>query len=201
MAAEITARQGQFLAFIHGFTVKHGYAPSFEQIGAHFGITAPSVNTMIKTLERRGLLSRLPGVARSLRVLVPAAVLPSSEFGTRSTGGQRRGGRISASASAMADVAGAVAIAVLEAAMPCLVAAPANVEGAMVVRVAAQAVYATLLKLGFTKNGAAEVARVVGSEAARWDSTGRGTMIRDRHWAMHQGGRRRAVVTTPRKAR
>ncbi len=50
MAAEFTARQGQFLAFIHGFTLKNGYAPSFEQIGAHFGITAPSVNTMIKTL-------------------------------------------------------------------------------------------------------------------------------------------------------
>src|SRR6266851_1292129 len=81
MAAEFTARQGQFLAFIHGFTVKHGYAPSFEQIGAHFGITAPSVNNMVKTLERRGLLSRLPGVARSLRVTVPASDLPGGEYG------------------------------------------------------------------------------------------------------------------------
>src|SRR5216684_1028764 len=201
MAAEFTARQGQFLAFIHRFTVKHGYATSFEQIGGHFGITTPSVNTMIKTLERRGLLSRLPGVARSLRVLVPSAVLPSTEFGARAPVGKLRVGKISAPASGTADVAGAVAIAVLEAVMPCLVAAQAKVEGAMVVRAAAQSVYAALLRLGFMEYEAAEVARLVGSEAARWDSTGRGTVISDRQWAMHQGGRRRAVVTTPRKAR
>src|SRR5258708_39295703 len=134
MAAEFTARQGQFLAFIHGFTLKHGYAPSFEQIGAHFGITAPSVNTMIKTLERRGLLSRLPGVARSLRVLVPAAVLPSSEFGARSTRGQLRGGKISSSASATADVAGPVAIRGLEAGVHGLVAGPAHGDRAPVWR-------------------------------------------------------------------
>src|SRR5260370_16293325 len=121
MAAEFTARQGQCFAFMQGCRVKHGYAPSFEQIGAHFGITAPSVNTMIKTLERRGLLSRLPGVARSLRVLVPAAVLPSTEFGARAPAGKLRGGKISAPASGTADVARAVAIAVLETVMPRLV--------------------------------------------------------------------------------
>ena len=70
--AEPTARQGQFLSFILGFTDKRGYAPSYEEIGWHFGLTAPSVNSMIKMLERRGFLSRMPGVARSLRVLVPA---------------------------------------------------------------------------------------------------------------------------------
>jgi hypothetical protein len=103
--------------------------------------------------------------------------------------------------SATADVAGEVAIAVLEAVMQCLVAAQANVEGAMVVRAAAQAVYTALLRLGFMENEAAEVARIVWSEAARSDSAGRGSVIGDRHWAMHHGGRRRAVVTTPRKAR
>lgn len=183
MAATFTARQGQFLSFIQGFTVRYGYAPSFEQIGAHFGITAPSVNTMIKTLERRGLLSRLPGVARSLRVLLPTAVLPSSEFGARPTGGKSRGEKISASPSITAvDGAGAAAIAVLDAVMPRLVTAGADVAGEVVVRAAAQAVYAALLKLGFTEKEAADVARRVGSEAARWDSTGRGTVISNWQW-------------------
>ena len=70
MTAPFTAR-GEYLAFIHRFTAQHGVAPSFDEIAAHFGISSPSVNGMIKTLERRELLSRVPGVARSLRVLVP----------------------------------------------------------------------------------------------------------------------------------
>ncbi len=62
-----TYRQGEYLAFIHDFTERRSMAPSFEEIGKHFGTTPPSVNGMIKTLEQRGFLSRQPGVARSLR--------------------------------------------------------------------------------------------------------------------------------------
>jgi SOS-response transcriptional repressor LexA len=191
MAAQFTPRQGQFLAFIQGFTVKHGYAPSFEQIGAHFGVTPPSVNSMIKMLERRGLLSRLPGVARSLRVLVPAAALPGSEFGSRATEVQARGARVSALWTGTGEVAGAVAIAVLDAVMPSVGHAQANLEGEMVVRTAAQAVYTELLKSGATESEAAGVARRVGSEAARWESSGRGTVINDRRWVKNRGGRAR----------
>jgi len=66
-----TARQGEYLAFIHRFTLKHGVAPSFEEIAARFGTSSPSANGMIRTLERHAWLSRVPGVARSLRVLAP----------------------------------------------------------------------------------------------------------------------------------
>jgi repressor LexA len=59
MTTPFTARQGQYLSFIHGFIVKHGVAPSFEEIGVHFGTTPPSVNNMIKTLDERGFLSRV----------------------------------------------------------------------------------------------------------------------------------------------
>jgi repressor LexA len=170
VAARFTARQGQFLAFIHGFTVKRGCAPSFEQIGAHFGVTAPSVNSMIKMLERRGLLSRLPGVARSLRVLVPAEALPGSEFDSRATERQARGERVSSSQDREGEVAGTVAIAVLDAVMPCLGRELADLEGGVVVRSAAHAVYTALLKSGLTRNKAADVAKRVGSEAARWES-------------------------------
>jgi hypothetical protein len=37
-----------------------------------FMVSAPSVHQMVMTLEKRGLIARRPGVARSLRVLVSA---------------------------------------------------------------------------------------------------------------------------------
>ena len=146
--AEPTARQGQFLSFILGFTDKRGYAPSYEEIGWHFGLTAPSVNSMIKMLERRGFLSRMPGVARSLRVLVPAAALPGSDFGP--TGSKRRAGKVPASP-------GAVAIAVLDALEP-LLAAQSKTGRARAGATAAQALHATLLGFGCTEEQAADAA-------------------------------------------
>ncbi len=65
-----TARQGEYLAFIAAFTDRYGIAPSFEDIGRHFMTTPPSVNSMIKMLEARGFLRRVPGKARSLQVVV-----------------------------------------------------------------------------------------------------------------------------------
>ena len=81
MPEKITHRQAQFLAFIHRFTERHGVSPSFDEIAAYFGITSPSVNGMVKTLERNGFISRRPGAARTLRVEVPAHLLPDVDFG------------------------------------------------------------------------------------------------------------------------
>lgn len=66
-----TARQREYLVFIKAFTDRWSVPPSFEEIGRHFQTTPPSVNSMIKTLEARGFLARVPGAARTLRVLVP----------------------------------------------------------------------------------------------------------------------------------
>jgi hypothetical protein len=66
-----TARQREYLSFIKAFTDRWGVPPSFEEIGRHFETTAPSVNGMVKTLEARGFLARVPGAARTLRVLLP----------------------------------------------------------------------------------------------------------------------------------
>lgn len=40
-------------------------------------VSPPSVNQMVKTLEKKGLVLRQPGVARSIRVLVPEGEIPS----------------------------------------------------------------------------------------------------------------------------
>lgn len=107
-----TRRQGEYLAFIHRFTKRRGIAPSFEEIASHFGTTSPAVNGMIKTLEQRGLLSRVPGVARSLQVLVAPDLLPESDY--RAAGDSAR----RSSAPTPADAALAAAIAVLGVLLP-----------------------------------------------------------------------------------
>ena len=71
-----TRRQGQYLAFIHYYTKVNGYPPAQADIRRYFGVTAPSVHNMLKTLESRGLILRVAGQARSIRVLVDAADLP-----------------------------------------------------------------------------------------------------------------------------
>jgi hypothetical protein len=65
-----TTRQREYLSFIKAFTDRWGVPPSFEEIARHFETTPPSVNGMVKTLEARGFLSRVPGAARTLRVLL-----------------------------------------------------------------------------------------------------------------------------------
>jgi hypothetical protein len=46
-----------------------------------FRLTPPSVHQMLLTLERNGLISRRPGMARSIAVLVDRADLPPLEPG------------------------------------------------------------------------------------------------------------------------
>ncbi len=73
---QFTRLQGQYLAFIHTYTKLHRVAPAEADLQRYFKVTPPSVHQMILTLARRGLISREPGKARSIRVLVPQARLP-----------------------------------------------------------------------------------------------------------------------------
>ena len=43
----------------------------------YFRVTPPSVHQMILTLEKHGLITRIPGRARSIELLVPPAELPA----------------------------------------------------------------------------------------------------------------------------
>jgi repressor LexA len=74
-----TRKQGQYLAFIYYYTKLHGLAPAEAELQAYFKVTPPSVHQMILTLEARGLISREPGKARSVRLLVPREALPDLE--------------------------------------------------------------------------------------------------------------------------
>jgi len=76
MASEFTAKQGQYLAFIYHYTKVSRRPPAQTDIQRFFGVTPPSVHNMILTLERKGLLARTPGKARSIEVLVDRDELP-----------------------------------------------------------------------------------------------------------------------------
>lgn len=71
-----TARQGQFLAYIHQYTLVNSCAPAEADMQRFFQITPPSVHSMVLTLERRGFIRRVPGQARSIALMVPPESLP-----------------------------------------------------------------------------------------------------------------------------
>ena len=74
-----TARQGQFLAFIHAYTLVNGRPPAEADMMRFFRLTPPSVHQMILKLEQLGLISRQPGVPRSIVVLLDRSALPMLE--------------------------------------------------------------------------------------------------------------------------
>ncbi len=75
--AEFTPTQGRYLAFIHAYIQRHGYPPAESDIAAALCVSPPSVNQMVKTLEKKGLLLRHPGKPRALQLLVPEGELPA----------------------------------------------------------------------------------------------------------------------------
>jgi len=76
-----TPRQGQYLAFIHAYTLVNGCPPAQADIQRFFQVSPPSVHQMLLTIERAGLISRRPGAARSIAVLVQRADLPALDPG------------------------------------------------------------------------------------------------------------------------
>jgi len=71
-----TPRQGQYLAFVHAYRRLHGLAPAEADIQRYFRVSPPSVHQMVLTLEKAGLITRQPGVARSLALIIDPKALP-----------------------------------------------------------------------------------------------------------------------------
>jgi DNA-binding MarR family transcriptional regulator len=71
-----TDKQGQYLAFIHAYSKVHGFPPAETDLQRKFLVTPPSVHQMIVTLERKSLIRRTPGAARTIEVLVAPDLLP-----------------------------------------------------------------------------------------------------------------------------
>lgn len=79
MDARYTPRQGQFLAFIYGYTKVNGRPPAEADMQRYFRVTAPTVHQMVVKLEERGHIARVPGQGRSIRLLLTREQLPDLE--------------------------------------------------------------------------------------------------------------------------
>jgi len=75
-SAPFTEIQGQYLAFIHAYSLVMGQPPAEADMQRFFCVTPPSVHSMVKTLERLELITRTPQQARSIAILVPEDELP-----------------------------------------------------------------------------------------------------------------------------
>ena len=76
MKDKYTPLQGQYLAFIYSYTKIHGMPPAEADLERYFKVACSSVHQMILTLEKRDLIRRTPGIARSIRVLLSHEELP-----------------------------------------------------------------------------------------------------------------------------
>jgi len=76
MMPTFTPTQGRYLSFIHAYIEGFGLPPAETEIAEAMGVQPPSVNGMMKTLEKKQLIRRTPGVARSIEILVNADKIP-----------------------------------------------------------------------------------------------------------------------------
>jgi Mn-dependent DtxR family transcriptional regulator len=74
-----TQKQGQYLAFIYWYTKINGKVPAEADMQRYFDVSPPSVHRMVVELEKRGLISRQAGRARSIKLLVARENLPLLE--------------------------------------------------------------------------------------------------------------------------
>jgi len=76
---EYTKKQGQYLAFIYNCTKINGRPPAEADMQRYSRVTPPTVHQMVLRLEKRGFISREPGKARSIRIVLPPEQLPYLE--------------------------------------------------------------------------------------------------------------------------
>jgi DNA-binding MarR family transcriptional regulator len=76
MAYKFSEKQGQYLAFIYYYTTVHRQPPAEGDMQEYFRVSPPAIHQMVVTLSEKGLISRVPGQARTIQVLVPENELP-----------------------------------------------------------------------------------------------------------------------------
>src|SRR4051812_48428178 len=66
----LTKRQKEFVDYLDGYIGKHGYAPTLEEIGQHFGLSSlATIHKHLTNLEQKGLIRRKWNRSRALEVV------------------------------------------------------------------------------------------------------------------------------------
>lgn len=77
----LTRRQREILDYLQDYIGAHGYAPSFEEIAAHFRYQSlATVHEHLSNLERRGYIHRGYNESRAIEILPPRGVTGASEI-------------------------------------------------------------------------------------------------------------------------
>lgn len=71
-----TSLQGQYLAFIHNYTLINRRAPAEADMQRFFEVSPPSVHRVVVELHGRGLITRTPRAARSIRLVLEPTEIP-----------------------------------------------------------------------------------------------------------------------------
>jgi len=74
-----TQGQGQYLAFIYYYTKIHRCPPAEADMQKYFRVSPPTVHQMVVTLEKKGLIEKMPHQARSIRLLITNEQIPDLE--------------------------------------------------------------------------------------------------------------------------
>jgi repressor LexA len=68
----LTERQREIYDYLREMIVSRGYGPTVREIGLHFKIGSPNgVMSHLKALEKKGLITRDPGMSRAIQLTEP----------------------------------------------------------------------------------------------------------------------------------
>ena len=77
----LTRQQGQFLAYIREYMLRNHQhvAPTHADFQRFFNLTPPSVNSMLKRLDEKGYIRRIPGKSRAIELTIATERIPALE--------------------------------------------------------------------------------------------------------------------------
>ncbi len=94
----LTRRQKQVLDFLVGFINRHGYSPSFEEIGDSLKLSSlATVHKHLQTLEKKGFIRRGHNQSRSVEVVAVPGTVPFAKTALRVLGAKSNARRTAAS--------------------------------------------------------------------------------------------------------
>jgi repressor LexA len=83
----LTRRQKQVLDYLVSFINKHGYSPSFEEVGEGLGLSSlATVHKHMETLEKKGFIRRGYNQSRSVEVVAVPGSVPFAKMAVRPFG-------------------------------------------------------------------------------------------------------------------
>ena len=69
---QLTRRQKQTVEIVRAFIAEHGFSPSLREVATRLKVNVNAAIGHLTAAERKGAISRTPGLARSLRPASPA---------------------------------------------------------------------------------------------------------------------------------